>query len=206
MNGWDELRVSEMMYNEFLKEGKISSSGMYDARVYASMIFDDPYYRDQPRIYDQTYQNVFGDDDKTEVKYCFKKFLPYTLEEYNQSTTYTNIPLMRYSNVMLMTAEALNELGGARRTDAIKLIDNVRRVHGHMPPMNGTEYDDIKAQIEHERLVEFAVECFRFYDLRRWGKLEEAMKADGRTNFDVAEDGFLPIPLMEIQSNNSLRK
>lgn len=112
---------------------------------------------------------------------------------------------MRYANVMLMKAEALNEQGTASgRTEAINLINEIREVHGKLPPMEGDSYEAVKAQIEHERLVEFSVECFRFYDLRRWGKLEEAMKADGRTNFNIAEDEFLPIPLMEIQTNNDV--
>ena len=44
MSGWDEIRVSDMMYNEFLKEGRIAEGNMYDARAYGSMMFDDPYY------------------------------------------------------------------------------------------------------------------------------------------------------------------
>ena len=37
MRGWDEIRVSEKMYNEFLKEGRIAENNLYDARAYGSM-------------------------------------------------------------------------------------------------------------------------------------------------------------------------
>lgn len=205
MGGWDEIRVSEKMYNEFLSEGRIAANGMYDARAYASMIFNDPYYTANNSIWGQyNYADCFGTDP--DVEYCFKKFLPASYDEYAQSMVYTNIPLMRYANVLLMKAEALNEQNTeSGREEAISLINEIRRVHGKLPAMEGTSYEAVKAQIEHERLVEFSMECYRFYDLRRWGKLETAMKADGRVNFNAAEDGFLPIPLMEIQSNNAIK-
>lgn len=58
--------------------------------------------------------------------------------------------------------------------------------------MTGSDQAAVKAQIEHERLVEFTLENSRFYDLRRWGKLDEAMKADGRTGFSASTHSFLP--------------
>ena len=50
MRGWDEIRVSEKMYNEFLKEGRIAENNLYDARAYGSMFFDDPYYHEGEHI------------------------------------------------------------------------------------------------------------------------------------------------------------
>ena len=200
MGGWDEIRISPMMYNEYLKEGRIAENNMYDARAYGSMIFDDPYYTENPNIYGMKYDEVF--EGNPEVSNCFKKYLPASLEEFNQSAVATNIPLMRYANVMLMKAEIYNEQN--LQDEAIPLINKIRKIHGRLPEMTGKSYEDVKAQIEHERLVEFALENVRFYDLRRWGKLKEAMQAAGRTNFNVTEDEFLPIPLMEIQSNNEI--
>ena len=109
---------------------------------------------------------------------------------------------MRYANVLLMQAEIYNEQGHPEK--AVPLINEVRRVHGDMPGMSGDSYEAVKAQIEHERLMEFAVENFRFYDLRRWGKLDEALHLAGRKNFSTEKHAFLPVPLMEIQSNNKI--
>lgn len=130
--------------------------------------------------------------------------MPATWDEQKQSAVGTNMPLMRYANVLLMQAEVYNEQKHPEK--AIPLINDVRRIHGKLPAMTGSDYEAVKAQIEHERLVEFALENSRFYDLRRWGKLDEAMKADGRTNFNSSTHSFLPIPLMEIQTNNEINE
>lgn len=202
MYGWDEIRVSEKMYNEYLKEGRIAENGLYDARAYGSMIFNDSYYQDGGNILGYNYDDIYGESAVT--KYNFRKYFPATWDDYAQNTIGTNLPLMRYSNVMLMLAEVYNEQNHPEK--AVPLINDVRRIHGKLPAMTGSDQNAVKAQIEHERLVEFALENSRFYDLRRWGKLDEAIRASGRTNFDSSKHSFLPIPLMEIQTNNEINE
>ncbi len=201
MRGWDEIRPSAMIIDEFKKEGRIAEDGLLDWRAYGSLIFDDPYYATGGHIFGLNYSELFDAADK--IQYCYRKYLPATMKEMTLPNLATNIPLMRYANVMLMKAEILNEQGHPEQ--AIPLIDEIRRVHGHMPAMQGTSSEDVKAQIEHERLLEFALENYRFYDLRRWGLLDERMQAAGRTMFNSKEHSFLPIPLMEIQTNNKIQ-
>lgn len=206
--GWDEIRPSKLMMDAFIKEGRTSNSGEYDARAYATLFFNDPYFNDGTgKVFGYEYQDVLIDYDSSGNPVgdnpCFRKYLPTTLRELGQNTVSTNLPLMRYSNVLLMKAEVLNELN--RPEDAIPLINDVRREHGNMPPMTGTTKAEVQAQIEHERLIEFPMENLRFYDLRRWGKLGEAMRAAGRQNFDETKHSFFPVPLMEIQTNNQVR-
>lgn len=201
MSGWDEIRVSEMMYDEFLKEGRIAEDNMYDARAYGSMMFDDPYYREGGHILGYNYDDVYSESSAT--SYNYRKYLPATWTDYAQNYVGTNMPLMRYANVMLMQAEVYNEQKHPEK--AIPLINDVRRIHGKLPAMTGSDYAAVKAQIEHERLVEFTLENSRFYDLRRWGKLDDAMRSAGRTHFDETKH-FLPIPLMEIQTNNEINE
>ena len=130
-------------------------------------------------------------------------FLPSTADEMWQSNTAINIPLMRYANVMLMQAEVLNEL--KRTEEAIVLINEIRDVHGDMSPMTGTSQEAVRAQIEHERMIEFPLENYRWYDLRRWGKLASAMQNAGRSNFKESEHSFYPTPLTEINANDQLK-
>ena len=130
--------------------------------------------------------------------------MPSTWSDYAQNYVGTNMPLMRYANVLLMKAEVYNEQGHPEK--AIPLINEVRSVHGKLPAMTGSDQAAVKAQIEHERLVEFTLENSRFYDLRRWGKLDEAMKADGRTGFSAPTHSILPLPPMEIQPNNEIHE
>mgnify|MGYP003029680658 FL=1 len=202
MSGWDEIRVSDMMYNEFLKEGCIAEGNMYDARAYGSMMFDDPYYYEGGHILGYNYDDIY--DENSATRYNYRKYMPSTWSDYAQNYVGTNMPLMRYANVLLMKAEVYNEQGHPEK--AIPLINEVRSVHGKLPAMTGSDQAAVKAQIEHERLVEFTLENSRFYDLRRWGKLDEAMKADGRTGFSASTHSFLPIPLMEIQTNNEINE
>ena len=52
--------------------------------------------------------------------------------------------------------------------------------------------------------MEFAVENFRFYDLRRWGKLDEALHLAGRKNFSTEKHAFLPVCLLYTSLRNVL--
>ncbi len=201
--GWDEIRPSQFIFDTFTKEGKIASTGGYDQRAYDNMFFRDDYFNDgEGRVYGFDYDDILLEDNG-DAPIWFRKFSPTDLRDQSQSTVSTNIAVMRYSNVLLMKAEAYNELN---QTDkAIPIINEIRNVHGKMPAMTGSSKEAVKAQIEHERLMEFPLENVRFYDLRRWGSLEQAMHAAGKTNFKLAEHAFFPIPLMEIQNNNELK-
>ncbi len=197
IGGWDEIAPADKLVNEFKKEGKTSGSGGYDERMYDTFIFDDEYFYSGNKIFSHNYNYYFT----TERRSVFRKLLPDYANIDDEESGY-NIPLMRYSNVLLMKAEALNQLN--KTSEAIPLINQIREVHGGMSPMTGSSYDDVKAQIEHERILEFPLENFRFYDLRRWGKAKEALGSVGRTNFDPAENNFFPIPRKELNSNNAL--
>ena len=196
LGGWDEILPTDMLMNEFKKEGKIATTGNYDSRLYANIFFKDPYFNDpaNPRIFGKTYDDKFGRIDKP----AFRKYLPATQEKMDAEFLGMNVPLMRFSNVLLMKAEVLNEL--TRTAEAIPFI-NIVRDRADMPAMVGTTYNDVKAQIEHERIIEFPLENFRFYDLRRWGKTKAALDAVGRTGFNPAKNNFYPVPLTEIQNN-----
>ena len=196
LGGWDEILPTDMLMNEFKKEGKIATTGNYDSRLYGNIFFKDPYFNDasNPRIFGETYDAKFGIANKP----VFRKYLPPTQDQMDTEFLGLNVPLMRYSNVLLMKAEALNEL--QRSAEAIPLI-NLVRARADMPGMIGITYNAVKAQIEHERMIEFPLENFRFYDLRRWGKTKSALDAVGRTGFDAAKNNFYPVPLTEVQNN-----
>jgi hypothetical protein len=82
--------------------------------------------------------------------------------------------MMRLPDVWLMYAEATNEISGPT-TEAYDLIDKIRR-RGNLPVLNralfatkATFFD----AIEQERIVELVAEGSRFFDLRRWHKVEQ---------------------------------
>ena len=201
--GWDEIAPSKTLMNEFKKEGKLND-GLYDARLYASVFFRDPYFNDGTgKMYGYDWdtwmtEQLEVEKEKIYDRPSFRKFMPATKEALYKDNTDVNFTMMRYANVLLMKAEALNNLG--KTEQAIPLINEVRKVHGNMPPMQGDSQAAVQAQIEHERMIEFPLENYRWYDLRRWGKTAEALKAAGRSGFDNSRL-FYPIPLTEVNSN-----
>lgn len=212
--GWDEIVPSQLLVDEFMKEGQIASTNLYDSRLYHTLFYKCDYYNDGTgKVYGYDYKELFQREitdnngvPTGEMEYynrpVFRKFLPTTLEGLTANYSAINVPLMRYANVLLMKAEVLNEQG--HPDQAIPLINEVRKVHGDMPAMQGSGQAEVAAQIEHERMIEFPLENWRWYDLRRWGKLKPAMQAAGRPSFDESKHAFYPIPLTELNTNDQL--
>lgn len=92
-----------------------------------------------------------------------------------------NIRLLRYADVLLMAAEAANELGGtANTTKALDYLEEVRaRARAGnsavLPEVTTTDQAALRTAIHHERRIEFALENERFYDLVRWGEAEAVL-------------------------------
>lgn len=195
--GWDEILPSETLFKEFQKEGETATTGRYDSRMYATLFFQCDYYNDgNGRVYGYDYDEWFENP-----RPAFRKFMPADMEGLEANYCAINIPLMRYANVLLMKAEALNELG--RTSEALPLINEVRDVHGDMLPISEASQQDVRSRIEHERMLEFPLENWRWYDLRRWGKTAEALQAAGRAGYDSSR-AFYPVPLTEINTNDQL--
>ena len=58
--GWDEILPSQKVMDEFMKEGKIATTGNYDSRLYASVFFQDPYFNDGTgKVYGGDYDDWF---------------------------------------------------------------------------------------------------------------------------------------------------
>ncbi|RAK63873.1 RagB/SusD family nutrient uptake outer membrane protein [Hymenobacter edaphi] len=84
-----------------------------------------------------------------------------------------NWPLIRFSDVLLMFAEAENEALNGPSTDAQAALREVRaRAYGSatLPAMPGS-YTDFRDAIIRERNLEFGGEGIRKYDLMRWNLL-----------------------------------
>lgn len=203
LKGWDEILPSNKLMDTYFKEGEIATTGRYDSRVYETVFFQSDYYNDgSGRVYGSDYDDWFTDTEgNTYNRPAFRKFMPEDLEALNNNRCAINIPLMRYANVLLMKAEVLNEQG--KTAEAIPLVNQVREAHGDMPPMTGSSQEAVRSQIEHERMIEFPLENWRWYDLRRWGKLEEAMADVGRS-INADKNSFYPIPLKEENSNEEI--
>ncbi|UNY99803.1 RagB/SusD family nutrient uptake outer membrane protein [Zhouia spongiae] len=203
IGGWGGLEASYALVNEMKKEGQIANNGLYDNRLYGTLYFKDPYYNNtdtnemQGYTWDVLVADTYGSADAKDNAAYFRKWLPNYV--WNNSYIGLNVVLMRYADVLLMYAESLNETGNT--AEAVNIINNIRDIHGNMPAVSATTQAEVRTQIMHERTMELTLESTRFFDLRRWGKLDEAMQAAGRTGFSADKHSYFPVPLTEIQAN-----
>lgn len=84
-----------------------------------------------------------------------------------------NWPVVRYADVLLMYAEAGNELGLSGAITPMQALQQVqKRAYGTNPlPVTPTDKDGFFNAIVNERLLEFGGEGLRKYDLIRWNLL-----------------------------------
>ncbi len=93
-----------------------------------------------------------------------------------------NWPILRYSDVLLMYAEALNELNGHPTDEAIKAIEKVRmrafRNDASKIGVIPSGQDEFRDFIIKERKLELSNEGLRRTDLPRWGVQYETLMAE----------------------------
>ncbi len=79
------------------------------------------------------------------------------------------LPLIRYADILLMYAEALNEYSGPSG-EVYAAVEAIRERAGLTPYQlpAGLSQDEMRKAIQHERQVELAFEEHRFWDVRRW--------------------------------------
>ena len=126
---------------------------------------------------------------------------------YQNNDASNNYPVIRYADVILMYAEALNQNG--KTAEACKYL-NVTRRRGFSYHTTETSPVDLqttdKAQfalmVEQERRVELAFENHRWFDLIRTGRAVEVMRSKG---FSLNETNLIcPIPQKQIDVNPKL--
>ncbi|WP_460982391.1 RagB/SusD family nutrient uptake outer membrane protein [Spirosoma fluminis] len=113
-----------------------------------------------------------------------------------------NFPILRYADVLLMYAEALNEQNGPT-ADAYAAINRIRKRAG-LADLSGLTKAEFRDAILLERRLELAFEGHRWYDLARTGRLVEAIKAQNPTIVVPATHILYPIPQTERDVNPQL--
>jgi hypothetical protein len=101
-----------------------------------------------------------------------------------------NHVLIRYADVLLLAAEAANELGGAgNQANAITWVNMVRNRAG-LSNLSFTTQAQLRADIKKERRSEFAMEGERFFDLVRW---DDALAVLGGRGYTPCHK-YYPLP------------
>ena len=111
-----------------------------------------------------------------------------------------NFPIIRYAEVLLIYAEAANEVSGPDAS-AYEAINNVRDRAG-LDPLSGLSYEEFRDAVYRERRHEFVAECKKWFDLVRTGRLIEVMTANGK-NVEEKHKLF-PIPQRELDVNENM--
>ncbi|MGL5563190.1 MAG: RagB/SusD family nutrient uptake outer membrane protein, partial [Tannerellaceae bacterium] len=110
-------------------------------------------------------------------------------------------PIIRLADMYLLYAEALNEYSGPS-DECLYYIDQVRQRSGlqgvkeswmqySINPEKPSTVDGLREIIHRERTIELAFEGERFWDIRRWKKIQELneqplgwnIRADNQTDF-----------------------
>jgi hypothetical protein len=114
---------------------------------------------------------------------------------------------MRLADIILLKAEALNELGDV--DGAAQLVNQIR-TRVELPNTNATTKEQMRLAIEKERRLELAFEGHRWFDLKRTGRAIEVMNnmtgPDGSNfGYNLTTNGLLwPIPQSELDKNELL--
>lgn len=115
-----------------------------------------------------------------------------------------DFPVVRYADILLSRAEALNELNGPTQ-EGIDLINQVRAKAG-VPLLNlsGFTKDLLRDHLLKERGWEFFTEELRRQDLIRHGKFLDYGRQRGKTVFD--HQVLYPLPQNELDRNPNLKQ
>lgn len=173
-----------------------------DPRKAATILFSgqtDPYYGQQvpayPAVVPRPYWNMKVYTNPAD-----------RLALNNRFGLWMNHRIYRYADILLMAAEAANELGGAQnQQNAIDWLEMVRaRARGNnagiLPKVTTTDKDEFRKAIQHERIVELGMEEKRFYDLVRWGIDVDVLGSQGYK----LKNRLLPLPQGEVDKSGGV--
>jgi len=128
---------------------------------------------------------------------------------YSGNDNDNNFPVIRYADVLLMYAEALNQNG--KTLQACEYLNKIRRrgfgyqtTETSPVDINTSDKQTFFLAVEHERRVELAFEGHRWFDLIRTNRAVEVMTAKG---YKLNESNLIcPIPQKQIDVNPALKQ
>ncbi|MBR1575497.1 MAG: RagB/SusD family nutrient uptake outer membrane protein [Bacteroidales bacterium] len=158
-----------------------------------------------------TVQNLVIAGVKEPVYSYIIKYVHYSYRPQARDDWANNLPILRYTDVLMLYAECLNEDGYSAGGEAFRILNRVRARAG-LPPYTSAELTNqasFRTALQEERRIEFAFEGLRWQDLLRWGIAQDAMT----DHFSLADNGngtyrmndyqvLFPIPYDELSRYN----
>jgi len=194
-------RPTRWYFNQFFPD--TTNRAVYDPRLDATIFWPKPGGED---VYGTPFTTRYG-NDTTHV--YFKKYGEYWLTD-QQWDANIDYKVLRYADILLMYAEALNEQGSPDQ--AKPYIDQVRARVGQPAVTPGLSQSQMRDTLLHERLLEFGMEGQRWLDLERQNLLTTAylpvLKShDSEFDFFIpGKSNLLPIPQAEINLNPNIKQ
>lgn len=216
----------DLMEEYLMKDG----SRFTDQQGYASKTVLDIFKNRDPRLAEVIMQPGFKTNPDLDIPHVLKptfggylqvKFYPRNpSQRLGWDLNYTDLPIMRYAEVLLNYAEAKAELGTITQVDLDLSIGKIRQrvglpslllseANSNVDNTLAAKYPNVKnnkgiiLEIRRERRVELAAEGFRFNDLNRWSvgeqfaKDPEGMYVNGLGAMDVTGDGRVDIAILK---------
>jgi len=197
----------------FVDEFEVTTQGVVDPRL------DYTVGRAGHKWFSDT---VYFNPDWSPTGYMQKKYLQ-PLDEVPRELKADgelNYIFIRYSEVLLILAEALNEQN--KSPEAIIYLNMVRKrardsylydenlpdwgtiPPGLLPPVETTNQTEVRNAIRHERRVELGFEFHRYFDVIRYGEAYANNAFKDKENFNYEEYKHFPIPQSELDTNFEL--
>ncbi len=211
--GFFDFFPSDWLYNEMKLE--LTINGKTDPRMLTTILSYEP---------DDGFTTAYGKDWLTPApegagytveEIFIKKFTRADQGVPNETASLNsgiNHPVIRYGDVLLMNAEAKNEMGNT--AEAAALIQEVRN-RANLPDRTAEfaafSQAQMREQLAHERVMELAIEGSRINDLIRWGWFYDANKLAALKTHDPEFSNWTPgaeylrIPQSELDINPNLR-
>lgn len=209
--GFTDGQARRWVVHEFLTEK--TTTGERDPRLAASFLYDSTDVRgpDYTMVYGRTFSSLGYAPDSASVPsqwdVYFRKFLNDFTDNGESFHSGNNYRFIRFADVLLLYAEALNGLG--QTAQAYQYVDRVRERAGLAKLSDvkpGLSQADFLTQLKHERITELSGEGHRWEDLARWGDLgpQLAVRDPGFANFVVGKNELLPIPQQDLDINPNM--
>jgi hypothetical protein len=211
--GYNDGEVRPWIVNEFLKEP--TATGQRDPRLAATVFYN---RKDQAQFptalpldadtlaYGAGFITRYKSSAANLARVYWRKYQTDYYRQFEDFDSPINQRVIRYADILLLQAEALNEQG--RTADAIALINQVRqRPSVNLTPLGTSDFTQasLRTRLMHERATELAGEGVRWFDLQRWGLLDnqtgvDQLKArDAQFNsFVVDKSRLLPLPQTDV--------
>ena len=180
----------------------VTTDGQPDPRLDATIYYNRP----GMMVYNVPFAERYPAGNEHENEIFFKKYGDYYQGATDQDwDSGINFRVIRFADVLLMQAEALNEQG---QTEPARLLVNRVRARARLADLPaGLDQGAMRDAILMERAFEFGLEGQRLFDLRRHDRMNSQLLArDPEFGTFAAGRELLPIPQREINLNPNIRQ